>query len=196
MIYALYSETSESGKDSTADAIAEWARMEQRTFSRAAFADEMKIVCANALGMCELPREEKIGIMDLIKLAPFGSVHYQFQEGKDGPIAYSTGQAGRDFIIGLAESIRALDKTFWVRHSAPPEAEIQVLTDLRFVPEAMWVREQGGKIIEVIRPDTVRHNEDRLPPSWIDAQIQNDGTLDDLGREAFIVMDALVPPGA
>lgn len=186
MIVALYSFTSESGKDTCADFIEQWAEHHLRTCSRAAFADEMKLVCARALG-CEAPREDSIRLIDEIKLR--GYVRGFRDDG-----SAVTHNSGRDFIIGLAEAIRVLDDTFWIRHAGNPSADIHVLTDLRFEPEARWVKANGGKIVMVTRPGTIHRNEDCLEFTMVDAVIQNDSDLSVLHQRVTDTMNALFPP--
>ena len=188
MIVALYSYTSQSGKDTVADFIENWARMEGKTVTRSAFADEMKVVCADALGM-KAPREHQIRFIDDIKLNG-----YVRSFTKDPSLAV-THHDGRDFIIGLAESIRRLDPMFWIQHAIPPEADVQLITDLRFTPEAREVRWLGGKIISVFRPDTIHRNEDELPDDWIDQHVINNADLETLELRAFAAMDRLFPVG-
>ncbi len=182
MIVALYSYTSGSGKDTCADFIADWARMENRTFSRAAFANAMKVVCGAALGILGHPVDQ-IGVIDGLKLR--GEI-----QAWEGDLCVST-QSGRDFIIGLAESIRRLDPEFWIRHTAASDAEVHVITDMRFIPEAEWVRAHGGVIVEIVRPGTTHRNEDSL--AHTDHMILNNGSLESLQLEVCRIMDLIFP---
>lgn len=194
MIVALYSHTCESGKDTCADFIQDWAQMENRTCTRAAFADEMKIVCADALGHYG-PREHQIRFIDEIKLHGYIRSYFKGM-GKLDSLTTPLGQThadGRDFIIGLAESIRRLDPEFWIRHTAASEAEIHVITDCRFRPEVDWVRANGGVVVEIIRPGTKHVNEDTIDPEFIDHIVVNDGDFDQLGVKVFHTMDLLFP---
>ncbi len=188
-IVALYSYMCESGKDTCADMIAEWCRMETRSFSRAAFADEMKLVCADALGYGpKMPREHKIHAIDELKMSGYvRSFH------PDNSALAVTHNNGRDFIIGLAESIRRLDREFWIRHTAASEAEIHAITDMRFQPEVDWVRANNGIVVEVVRPGAPHKNEDHIPSDQIDYTINNDGSLEDLGLSVFAMMDYFFP---
>lgn len=199
MIVALYSYTSQSGKDTVADFIAEWAEDRGKTFSRSAFADRMKIVCADALGITwpgpgvdpEIEGTEdewKIHTIDLLKLS--GTVLAHWTED-DGALEFG-GRGGRAFIIGLAESIRRLDPEFWIRHGMPPAADVQVITDLRFLPEARAVTDQVGRLVEVHRSGTVHRNEDDLRGDC-HFTIVNDSSLSDLRWTTYRVMDQMFP---
>ncbi|MCC3299823.1 hypothetical protein [Arthrobacter caoxuetaonis] len=63
-------------------------------------------------------------------------------------------------------------------------AEEVVLTDVRFDSEAAWIVENGGRIIEIVRPGVGPVNghssEQGIDPAFISATVINDGTLDDL----------------
>lgn len=192
MILALYSHGSYVGKDTAADAIlalAEREGMMARRTSRAAFGDQMKIVCADALGIVGAD-DHKIATMDAIKLA--GEVRHEYWtderlERRRPPAGGS--QDGRDFIIGLADSVRRLDVGFWIQHAmGGPDAmcrdRLHVITDLRFLPEAEAVKAAGGWLVEVERPGQVVRNEDRLPVEMLDGKLRNDSTMQELRRNA------------
>lgn len=174
MLVAFYSYESGTGKDTAADFTKEWCDDLGFSFSRAAFADRMKIVCADALG---IPGEDqdKIGFIDKIKLT--GSVHYRWRT-VNKVTQQSPGTPGREFIIGLAESIRRLDPEFWIRHTATSDADLHAITDLRFQPEADFVKREGGMLVEIRRAEGSygHRNEDRIS---CDAVINNNGDLDE-----------------
>lgn len=171
-IIAFYSFTSESGKDTATQFALDALDELHIPATRRAFADAMKIVAANALGL-DGTREQKISMIDEIKLDGYVGCGTNRDRGDDMRVG------GRDFIIGLAESIREIDPTFWIRAVIPEQDGIVVISDLRFKPEAAFVRENGGTIIEIVRPGTTHRNEDAFQP---DHRIINEGTLDDLRR--------------
>lgn len=183
MLIAIYAHGSRAGKDTTGDYIAELARARGLEVDRRAFADKMKLVAARALGL-QGDDAERVAMVDDIKL-----------NGEVGSFVTRTGQGcaavidGRDFIIGLAEGIRALAPAFWIDQALYPDwsgrdDHLTLLTDLRFLPEATAVHDLGGFVIEVMRPDAELHNEDLLPEWAIDAVVINDGTLEDLRSRA------------
>lgn len=183
MLVAVYGH-SEVGKDTVATMIREWAAKKDWITSQSAFADAMKLVCARALGIeGDGYPDDKIRLIDEIKLR--------------GSVSWATGRAaghtsGRDFIIGLAEGIRDLDREFWIVYALPKhDFDLHVMTDLRFQPEADAVEAAGGYIIEVYRPNSTPRNEDRLPAHQVDRVIVNDGTLDELAASVYFTMDRL-----
>lgn len=61
-----------------------------------------------------------------------------------------------------------------------------IIPDVRFRNEAEWIREAGGLVIQIVRPETLimdnssHSSEDGIPPQLIHAAILNDKTIDDL----------------
>lgn len=61
---------------------------------------------------------------------------------------------------------RREDEDFWVDYlserlarsqlTLPEEARLVVITDVRFLNEAGWIQDQGGKVVRVIAPDLLR----------------------------------------
>lgn len=185
MIVAFYSTSSLAGKDSCADFAAEYCRRNGVRNARDAFAWDGKTVCADALGI-EGTREEKIAAIDELKI--HGRVIRSVEKITSSA---SWGVTGREFIIGLLGSpgvgngIRGLDEGFWTRQVVRRDIELGLdgytfLSDMRFLEEGKTVKDAGGVIIEVIRQGAPTFNEQRFPAEWIDLEIVNDGTLDDL----------------
>lgn len=191
MLIGIHSYYSRAGKDTAADTIVEWAEAQGIQVEKFAFADQMKVVAARALGI-ENPEDVPRSV-DFMNRVKFEHLIVP-AEDCDGTIDI----AGRDFLIDLAEGIRALDPMFWVRHlfsdpSGGPhmdEGEIHemaammnymaIVTDVRFLPEADWLTSKcGGTLITIDRPNGgEHHNEDKLPFGMARYQIQNTGTLD------------------
>lgn len=91
---------------------------------------------------------------------------------------------------------RALQHDFWLRLAASYVADLAeggcthfVISDMRFANEAKWVRDHGGLIWNVSRPDTkpVRNHpsEQEFLHFSADHVIDNSGTVDQL-REAVM----------
>lgn len=59
-----------------------------------------------------------------------------------------------------------------------------IIADVRFENEAQWVRDQGGRILHVLRPktkDVEAHASERpIAVLEVDLQIRNEGSLEDL----------------
>lgn len=78
--------------------------------------------------------------------------------------------------------------------------ELVVYTDCRFDNEAKWVRENGGLVIEIQRPDCFEvgiggHQSEQGPnPDLINISLVNAGTLDDLRESIREVIDADIRP--
>lgn len=179
-IVAFYSQQSESGKDTATGFALEWAAEQGLAARRVSFADEMKIVCAKALGF-DGTREQMIQYIDLMKL--HGEVRSMAIPPVGHPLVGRTAfhyQNGRDFIIGLAEGVRDLDRGFWTRVALDfkEPLDLPVVSDLRFHEEADVTLAAGGQIIEIHRPGAPTYNEDRLPENQIYRRIVNDDTLD------------------
>lgn len=73
-----------------------------------------------------------------------------------------------------------------------PNATI-ILTDVRFLFEAHWVTEQGGKVVVVERPDDGSPDQDISETSWreieCDYRIKNTGTISDYAKDVLKVWD-------
>lgn len=76
-----------------------------------------------------------------------------------------------------------------------------VVSDVRFVNEAEWIDEEGGFLLEIVRPDNgdqmsatdAKHSsEDGIPRHLIGGTVYNDGTIAELRDNAWLVIkDAL-----
>lgn len=90
------------------------------------------------------------------------------------------------------DGIRALDPEFWVRQAVAridARTTPYVLTDVRFPNEADAIRERGGFLIRVVRPDLPvdpdeHESESALDGYSVDLDIRNDGTLEEFQAEA------------
>lgn len=85
------------------------------------------------------------------------------------------------------ECCRAIDENLWIKLL---DSRIRafggpvVVSDVRFENEAAWIRQNGGQIWHVIKPDAPKveaHvSEAGIKPGWEDFYLENDGSLDDL----------------
>lgn len=106
---------------------------------------------------------------------------------------------GREFLqnYGTEAHRDVFDQDFWISAVLPDRSDrlnfgrkddepwsLLVITDVRFPTEAEAIREAGGVIWHVVRPDLddgdTHASEIPLPPELIDFTINNDGTLEDL----------------
>lgn len=191
MIIGFYSYCSGVGKDTAAQMLAEILEARGASVTCRGFADEMKLVCADALGIREGTREERIAQIDRLKL--YGEVQW-FDDYPDEIEAKSGIVTGRDFIIGVGGNtagdygIRRLDQQFWIRHALDYDTDYLLMTDLRFTPEAVAVREHGD-LVEIQREPNLGHNnEDRIVCRWT---LDNNGSLEDLHENVEILASML-----
>jgi len=78
------------------------------------------------------------------------------------------------------------------------DADVIVITDVRFHNEANMVREMGGKIVGIsrIRTDVADHHSSEVEQETIpcDAIIHNDGTLEELRDKTRETLLKILPP--
>lgn len=178
-IFGFYSFKSRSGKDTAARFFQDELEARGHTVATTAFADVMKIVAADALGITG-DDATKIALIDAIKEE--GQVSW-----RTGLTGFTTGtRSGRDFIIGLAGGsdqtygMRRWQQTIWIDLclDAVPDldADYLLITDMRFKPEAQAVWDRRGWVIDVQSSARgVHKNEDSL--EYRDFVVNNDGTL-------------------
>lgn len=199
MVVAFHSMGWQSGKDTAADYMEQRAVELGATVARTAFAWPMKLVCAEALGI-EGTDSEKVAIIDELKL--YGGVTAFMEHPTKSHDQTFWSQSGRDFIIGLAEGIRSLQRDFWIRQALDPEprahVDIYLLADCRFDDEAIAVHQRNGVVIEVIRDEATdasggTRSEKGLSPGLVDFTVDNNGTLDQLAHQIFELTYRLLP---
>lgn len=64
----------------------------------------------------------------------------------------------RELLQRVGEGMRKVDKDFWVKLLAPKVLNAHdyydiVIPDVRFTNEAKWIKANGGKIVQIVRPD-------------------------------------------
>ncbi len=81
-----------------------------------------------------------------------------------------------------------------------PTGHVMVITNIRFVNEAEWVRARGGKIIRVDRSfaqggmtadEKIHVSEAGIPEALVDATLLNNGTVNDLGAAGAALLREL-----
>lgn len=151
-IVAFYSYNCYAGKDTAALMLAEKLDLPGVTVGSTAFANVMKIVAADALGV-RGSDEEKIAVMDILKTNGDVTGLYWPDDGGTQELYVQ----GRDFIIGMAGGtdqtygLRRWRQNIWIDLCLEnaPECDVLLITDLRFQPEADAVRERGGIVVEL-----------------------------------------------
>jgi hypothetical protein len=167
-----------AGKDTFAQALV------QKGFRRVSFADALKEVTA------------------LIADEP---VHLYYDDVSKEEYCEALGMTRRQALQKLGtEGVRAVfgpdvwvNRVLrrWVREGRPP----LVSADCRFDNEARLIREAGGIVVRIIRPDNtgltgeaaVHASERGVSDDLIDVEITNNGSVGDLHAEALKVLEAL-----
>ncbi len=175
-----------AGKDTVYELIAQ----EAENVVRRAFADKLKVVAGRSLGY-EGEDVEIITAMNLMKNQ--GYVDSVISSG------VGTHLSGRRYLQLFGQRAREVfGHSFWVDQVLPrppvdgyeveldgffPDADVGVITDVRYPSEAERVRALGGEVWLVERPDVISdgHDSERpLKDSLIDGVLINDGSVEDL----------------
>lgn len=198
-----------SGKDTVAKIIEAMWNDGDAVVHRVGFADKLKIAAARALGF-EGSDSELIAFMDeakecwefdIIDATNFQERHIKTITGRQYLQWWGT-EAGRDtfwpnFWIDLVLPNPETSTSGWaldgkdVLDSAFLGIDLVIVTDARFPNEAERIKALGGRIFEVVRDGTGgdgHSSETPLPREFIDATIDNNGTLSDLERAVEAVL--------
>jgi deoxynucleotide monophosphate kinase-like protein len=95
--------------------------------------------------------------------------------------------------IGTEGGRKTLDEKLWIKQVSPlirPNKHY-VVTDVRFLNEAEFIRNHGGIVVRVERPGygpALGHISDVHDDSLWDVVIHNDGSLDDLHKKVVGVL--------
>ena len=104
------------------------------------------------------------------------------------------GKSPRDLWIEMGNRLRDVDPDIWIRNALDdpprPEADVVLVSDVRYPNEAAYIRKRLGLLVKVVRPG-VSDSDDiadsalaGLPDGKWDKVVVNDGGLDALDREA------------
>lgn len=128
------------------------------------------------------------------------SHHFHTADGKEGysPVLRCT---RRKALQNIGKGVRdVLDPDIWVRRALDEwdrtGRTLAVITDVRYANEAELIRQAGGIVLEVLRPDNVylqgeaaqHESEAGIRPDLVDHQIINNGSVGELqaeGRKIF-----------
>lgn len=158
-----------SGKDTAAGALLEMG------WSRFAFADPLKQDIAGLLkrGLSAVPLDENPRALSWL-----------------GEMATVNKSRLRPLLVSYGAAMREFNPNYWIdrlNHTAEFKAcrQPRVITDVRYINEAEWVRSLGGVILTITRPGIGPANAeeaDKTAAVKPDAEILNTGSVDDLHR--------------
>ena len=106
--------------------------------------------------------------------------------------------------VGKESSRDVFGEDFWMCHiekkllTLPDDVPGLVLPDIRYANETHWVRDHGGLMIFVERPnrpavaDESHPAEQGLPLELADIIIPNDGTIEDLHAKIDLIVEPLI----
>lgn len=176
-------------------------------------ADKMKVAAARALGF-DRTEQALIDLMDSFKEVAVFDIRY-LEPGDNSPHHHEF--TGRQYLqwFGTEAGRQTFSNDFWIDLVLPrpgsiheslgrarrelearyPDTDILVVTDVRFLNEAVRVKALGGVVWEVVRPGVVgggHVTEEALPDYVVDDVIVNNSTLEDLEQR---VEEALVRLG-
>lgn len=176
-----------AGKDTVAQLVADAT---SGTVVRQGFADALKVSAARALGFEGVP----IDCVDFCNdLKTTGTVVVHRGRGS-GPLRLT----GRKYLqrYGTEAHRDVFGQDFWLDAVLPEgrdDCDLLLIPDVRFVNEAERVRERGGEVWSVERPDVApveaHSSEAGIPHGLLSRVIINNGSLDDL---RFMVAAELV----
>lgn len=137
----------------------------------------------------------------------------QLQDGreKEIPDARWGGRSPRQLMQWMGTDVfrKQFDEEFWIRHAHhtihgwASQHPIVVVPDIRFRNEAAFVRTFTPHLLLRIDRPSVTEKQDRhasetemdtIPPSWIDAIVVNDASLDQYQKKIRHVYETLILP--
>jgi hypothetical protein len=174
----------QAGKDTTLGYIDEYFGQTGLVVQGRSFARALKVSAAASLG---IKPDDPMVWADQLKVNSTIAVI-------DDDTHTSHEISGREFLqyYGTEAHRDVFGENFWVdvvcpRDLVSHDAELLVFTDVRFPNEAERIKEVGGTIWQIIRPDVetrdLHASEQPLPPQLIDAVIWNDKDLNHLRNE-------------
>lgn len=99
----------------------------------------------------------------------------------------------RELLQSWGVTRRSYGPDYWVEQVAKSISEdapkVAIVTDVRFLNEATWIKQSGGSLVRVVRPGNGAVNghisEHELSNYAVDCEVINDGTLEDLVEKAY-----------
>lgn len=169
------------GKDTACKILQE--QLENRRVVRDAFADRLKVSAMRALGDTGTD-EELVELANRFKDS--GSIYF----GEDDDLSdYRI--SGREYLqfYGTEAHRDVFGQDFWLDAVLPMnelrrDADVLVVTDVRFPNEAQRVKDYGGYLWHIRResviPESAHASEAGLSPDWFDVVIDNDKGIPEL----------------
>ena len=178
------------GKDTVCGFLLEWYEQLGYGVERRSFASSLKVSAARALGLDYTVEEaeewaDKFKVHGEIRFGALGHTESGVISGREYLQNYGT-QAHRE-VFGT---------DFWVDMCLPPhptelpDDTIVVVTDVRFPNEAQRIRNLGGEVWHIVRPELEQDGDTHasevpLPSDLVDYVIVNDRSLEDLRDQAI-----------
>lgn len=187
-----------AGKDTVASLIAE-----RFNVARIAFADALRTEIAHAWGVDRALLEEpatkhvQAPALALHRCKVQAFVAYAWELGLPG---LRDGLTPRTVMQRWGDFRRACDPDYFVTRALEivrtvtdgEQLDAVILTDVRFTNEAALVRGLGGQLWRVVRPGAIAPNghrsEHELADLQVDAEIVNDGSLEQLAKVSADLM--------
>lgn len=165
-----------AGKDTGCEVIIEWAGARGVLAAREAFADRLKQSAAAALGF-EGDREACVAYCNDLKVN--GIIITDLADGRNNQ------QSGREFLqlYGTEAHRDVFGKDFWLAavYDSPTarDAELLVITDVRFPNEIESVQQRGGEVWYIDRDvaGAGDHASEKVYPELCDRTIPNNASL-------------------
>lgn len=170
------------GKDTLARLLIEELGARGKTAARVGFADALKDQAERAFW----------------RLGLGGRVYYDAHpEERTAPLSRAPHLTPVKLWIAFGEAMKSIDPRIWLDAGLSladaTHADFVLMPDLRFPLEAEEIRRRGGVTVKVTRPGQVTHASDHALHGWDwDVIVANEGTLDDLRRDARALADYLI----
>ncbi|HDZ14085.1 hypothetical protein LCGC14_0646510 [marine sediment metagenome] len=137
-----------------------------------AFAGKLKDISFQLFGWAGLQR----GI--------YYETHYEEKE----IVLPQIGKSPRDIWIAVGNKMREIDPNVWLKNALIcPNCDIIIISDLRFLNEAEYIKKQGGVLVKITRTLSNLGTDDAetslLAYDGWDFKMGNDGTFDDLNNK-------------
>lgn len=101
--------------------------------------------------------------------------------------------AGRKLLQDLGMAARTYNSDFWVNETySGINAKYCVFTDVRFENEAQFIRDRGGIIVRIVRPDQISADQHESETNQFeirsDYKVVNGGTIEDLRQSVLNIL--------
>ena len=169
-----------AGKDTVGNYICEAGQLKGKTVAKMACADQLKRICSEVF-------YDAFGVSSA---AFFGT-----QEDKEAPLEEVPGWSGRRILqyVGT-EGFRHVHEDVWARAMIGRArslingniCKMVVVCDVRFLTEVAVIKEAGGIIVRIKRPEADRVVSTHASETQL-ALIQEDYVIDNQGKELYLL---------